>query len=81
MTSLGSSLTVGGALYEPALERREAKYRHADRDEIGHDRSTRGSDCVGQTPVPLRRRWHDPAATPPELLPTVPPRVAGPPAA
>jgi alpha-glucuronidase len=68
MTPLGLSLTVDGAHYDPALERREGEYWRADRDGIGYDRSTRGSDYVGQYHEPLRRRWNDPATTPPELL-------------
>ncbi|AHG92667.1 Glycosyl hydrolase 67 middle domain protein (plasmid) [Gemmatirosa kalamazoonensis] len=68
MTPLGLSLTVDGQHYDPGLERREGEYWHADSLGIGYDRSSRGSDYVGQYHEPLRRLWDEPATTPPELL-------------
>jgi alpha-glucuronidase len=39
-------------------------YHRADRTGIGFDRTTRGSDAVGQYRPPLRERWNDPANCP-----------------
>ena len=73
---LGLHHLIGGDHYAPMPENPDPRradwsavyYHRADRDGIGFDRTTRGSNAVGQYRSPLRERWNDPATCPEGLL-------------
>ena len=73
---LGLHHLIGGDHYAPMPENADPRrldwsavyYHRADASGIGFDRTTRGSNAVGQYRSPLRERWNDPATCPEPLL-------------
>ena len=73
---LGLHHLIGGDHYAPMPENADPRradwsaiyYHRADAAGIGFDRTTRGSNAVGQYRSPLRERWNDPATCPENLL-------------
>ena len=73
---LGLHHLIGGDHYAPMPENADPRradwsatyYHRADAGGIGFDRTTRGSNAVGQYRSPLRERWNDPATCPEALL-------------
>ncbi len=73
---LGLHHLIGGDHYAPMPENDDPRradwsaiyYHRADGAGIGFDRTTRGSNAVGQYRSPLRERWNDPATCPENLL-------------
>ena len=73
---LGLHHLIGGDHYAPMPENDDPRradwsaiyYHRADQAGIGFDRTTRGSNAVGQYRSPLRERWNDPATCPENLL-------------
>ena len=73
---LGLHHLIGGDHYAPMPENADPRradwsaiyYHRADAWGIGFDRTTRGSNAVGQYRSPLRERWNDPATCPETLL-------------
>jgi alpha-glucuronidase len=73
---LGLHHLIGGEHYAPMPENADPRrldwtaiyYHRADKDAVGFDRTTSGSNAVGQYRSPLREQWGDPATVPPELL-------------
>jgi alpha-glucuronidase len=73
---LGLHHLIGGDHYAPMPENSDPRradwsatyYHRADAGGIGFDRTTRGSNAVGQYRSPLRERWNDPATCPEALL-------------
>jgi alpha-glucuronidase len=73
---LGLHHLIGGDHYAPMPENADPRrldwsaiyYHRADASGIGFDRTTRGSNAVGQYRSPLRERWNDPATCPENLL-------------
>jgi alpha-glucuronidase len=73
---LGLHHLIGGDHYAPMPENDDPRradwsaiyYHRADRTAIGFDRTTRGSNAVGQYRSPLSERWGDPATCPEPLL-------------
>ncbi len=73
---LGLHHLIGGDHYAPMPENDDPRradwsaiyYHRADASGIGFDRTTRGSNAVGQYRSPMRERWNDPATTPESLL-------------
>jgi alpha-glucuronidase len=73
---LGLHHLIGGDHYAPMPENPDPRradwsaiyYHRADASGIGFDRTTRGSNAVGQYRSPLRERWNDPATCPENLL-------------
>ena len=67
---------IGGDHYAPMPENPDPRradwsaiyYHRATREAIGFDRTTSGSNAVGQYRSPLRERWSDPKTTPDNLL-------------
>jgi alpha-glucuronidase len=73
---LGLHHLIGGDHYAPMPENADPRrldwsaiyYHRADASGVGFDRTTRGSNAVGQYRSPLRERWNDPATCPENLL-------------
>jgi alpha-glucuronidase len=73
---LGLHHLIGGDHYAPMPENPDPRradwsaiyYHRADGAGIGFDRTTRGSNAVGQYRSPLRERWNDPATCPEPYL-------------
>ena len=73
---LGLHHLIGGDHYAPMPENADPRrldwsavyYHRADASGIGFDRTTRGSNAVGQYRSPLREQWNDPATCPENLL-------------
>jgi alpha-glucuronidase len=73
---LGLHHLIGGDHYAPMPENPDPRradwsaiyYHRADRSGIGFDRTSKGSDAVGQYRSPLREQWGDAATCPRELL-------------
>ena len=73
---LGLHHLIGGDHYAPMPENDDPRradwsaiyYHRADSAGIGFDRTTRGSNAVGQYRSPLRERWNDPATCPEPYL-------------
>ena len=73
---LGLHHLIGGDHYAPMPENDDPRradwsavyYHRADGAGIGFDRTTRGSNAVGQYRSPLRERWNDPATCPEPYL-------------
>jgi alpha-glucuronidase len=73
---LGLHHLIGGDHYAPMPENADPRrldwsavyYHRADASGVGFDRTTRGSNAVGQYRSPLRERWNDPATCPDPLL-------------
>jgi alpha-glucuronidase len=73
---LGLHHLIGGDHYAPMPENADPRridwtalyYHRADASGVGFNRTTSGSNAVGQYRSPLREHWNDPAATPDTLL-------------
>ena len=73
---LGLHHLIGGDHYAPMPENPDPRradwsaiyYHRADTSGIGFDRTTGGSNAVGQYFSPLREQWNDPATCPDALL-------------
>jgi alpha-glucuronidase len=73
---LGLHHLIGGDHYAPMPENDDPRredwsaifYHRANASGIGVDRTSRGTNAVGQYRSPLRERWSDPATTPDEWL-------------
>ncbi len=73
---LGLHHLIGGDHYAPMPENPDPRradwsaiyYHRASREAIGFDRTTRGSNAVGQYNAPMRDQWNDPATCPEPLL-------------
>jgi alpha-glucuronidase len=73
---LGLHHLIGGDHYAPMPENPDPRradwsaiyYHRADTWGIGFDRTTRGSNAVGQYRSPMREQWNDPATCPEPLL-------------
>ena len=73
---LGLHHLIGGDHYAPMPENDDPRradwsaiyYHRADRTAVGFDRTTRGSNAVGQYRSPLSERWGNPATCPEPLL-------------
>jgi alpha-glucuronidase len=73
---LGLHHLIGGDHYAPMPENADPRrpdwtaiyYHRADETAVGVDRTTRGTNAVGQYHAPLSERWNDPKTTPDELL-------------
>lgn len=73
---LGLHHLIGGDHYAPMPENPDPRradwsaiyYHRADTSGIGFDRTTHGSNAVGQYWSPLREQWNDPATCPDALL-------------
>jgi alpha-glucuronidase len=64
LSPLGLSFTMDGKHYDPGLKRRDGQYWRSDRTGIGYDRSSRGSNYVGQYHESIRAVWDDPRTCP-----------------
>lgn len=73
---LGLHHLIGGDHYAPMPENNDPRradwsavyYHRADRSGIGFDRTSRGSNAVGQYQSPMRQLWDSPATCPENLL-------------
>jgi alpha-glucuronidase len=73
---LGLHHLIGGDHYAPMPENEDPRredwsatvYHRADPSGIGIDRTSRGSNALGQYRRPLVEQWSDPATTPEDLL-------------
>jgi len=73
---LGLHHLIGGDHYAPMPENPDPRredwsaiyYHRASHDAIGFDRTTKGSNAVGQYQSPMREQWNAPATTPENLL-------------
>jgi alpha-glucuronidase len=65
---LGLTFTMGSNHYDPGLARREGQYWRSDAEGLGYDRSSRGSDYVGQYHPTIRAKWDDPQTCPLDAL-------------
>jgi alpha-glucuronidase len=73
---LGLHHLIGGDHYAPMPENPDPRradwsaiyYHRADGYGVGFDRTTRGSNAVGQYRSPLKERWNDPATCPEPYL-------------
>jgi len=73
---LGLHHLIGGNHYAPMPENTDPRradwsatyYHHADASGIGFDRTSHGSNAVGQYRSPLREEWADPLRCPENLL-------------
>ena len=69
MTPLGLSFLVEtGNHYNPAPEKRVDNYWFADKMNVGYDRTTAGSNAVGQYRDRVRDTWNDRSGCPEEYL-------------
>jgi alpha-glucuronidase len=53
---------------KPRADWTSVYYHQADKEGIGFDRTSRGSDALRQYAAPIARRYEDPATTPDQLL-------------
>jgi alpha-glucuronidase len=68
MSPLGLSFTMDSQHYNPGLEKRDGQVWRSDRSGLGYDRTSHGSNYVGQYHAAVRAAWDDPKACPLEDL-------------
>ena len=68
ISPLGLTFTMDSQHYNPGLAKRDGQVWRSDRSGLGYDRTSHGSNYVGQYYAPLQAAWDDPKACPLEDL-------------
>lgn len=68
MSPLGLTFTMDSQHYNPGLAKRDGQVWRSDRSGLGYDRTSHGSNYVGQYHAAARAAWDDPKACPLEDL-------------